>query len=64
MSKKYKFSIHSVLSLSLSLSQALDIKRIEDQRHELEVHSRTNPHQGSLRVSELGLTIIVKFTMN
>ena len=45
-------------------TQALDIKCIEDQRHELEVHAGLDPHQRSLRVSELGLTIIVKFTTN
>ena len=45
-------------------TQALDIKRIEDLKGELEIHVRADPHQRSLRVLELGMIIIVNFTMN
>ena len=40
------------------------MKCIEDQMHELEVHVRVDPPSKNLRVSELGLIIIVKFTVN
>ena len=45
-------------------AQVSNIKRIEDQKHELEVHVGAYPHQRSLRVSELGLIILVYYELN
>ena len=45
-------------------AQTSNIKRMEDQWHELEVYVGTDLHQRSLRVSKLDLIIIIKFTAN
>ena len=45
-------------------ARASTIKRIEDQRRELEVHVRAYQHQRSLRGTELDWLILVKFTTN
>ena len=46
------------------VAQASAIKRTKVQRHELEIHVEADPHQRNLRVLELSLIILVKFTTN
>ena len=63
---KYLLEITCILLVPVEkvAAQASAIKRTEDQRRELEVHVGAYPHQRSLRGTELGWIISVKFTTN
>jgi len=60
------YQLSKVLDLNLQgwfWSRRLEVYA-RDLKRDLQVHVGANPHQGSLRVLELGLIIIVKFTTN